>query len=111
MLVTSTWEVLGPSAADFIKVFLNYSCGLVEPGSVEPIVRGHFDGGLQPELCLSVGMIHVDMHPTLFAGKEVEAEPTDAKNGRTHVVRITETAPLPRSPAGTQRQNKGEIAK
>lgn len=27
MLVTSTWEVLDPSAADFIKVFLDYSCG------------------------------------------------------------------------------------
>ena len=84
MLVTSTWEVLGPSAADFIKVFLNYSYGVVEPGGVEPIVGGHFNGRLQPELCLSVGMIHVDMHPRLFAGKEVEAEPTDAKNGRTH---------------------------
>jgi hypothetical protein len=84
MLVTSTWEVLSPGAADFIKVFLNYSCRLVEPSDVEPIVGGHFDGGLQPELGLSVAMIHVDMHPRLFAGKEIEAEPTHAKNGRTH---------------------------
>ena len=100
MLVTSTWEVLGPSAADFIKMFLNYSGGFIEPSGVEPVVRGHFDCGLQPELCLSVGMIHVDMHPRLFTGKEIEAEPTDAKNGRTHVDRITETAPMSGSRAG-----------
>ena len=87
-------------------MFLNYSGGFVEPSGVEPIVGGHVDGGLQPELRLSVGMIHVDMHPRLFTGKEVEAKPTDAKNGRTHVVRITETAPFSESPAGNRGQEK-----
>ena len=90
MLVTSTWEVPGPSAADFGKMFLNYFGGLSKPSDVEPIVGSHSDCGLKPELSLSIGMIHVNVHPKFFAGKEIESEPPNSKNCRTHAVRITE---------------------
>ena len=82
-LVTSTGEVLGPGATDFIQMLLNQFCRLVQARGIEPIV-----GRFEPELRLAVGMVHVYMHARLFAREEIETKPADAKDRRIHVVRI-----------------------
>jgi hypothetical protein len=65
--VTSTWEALRPSVADFIRVFLNQFLRFCEPLGLEAIVRVQFHGRLDPELALALCVLHVNVRPWLLA--------------------------------------------
>jgi len=45
----------------------------------------HFNLRLKPELGLAVSTVHMDVHPRLLAGEEVEAETTFSEDCRAHV--------------------------
>ena len=83
-LVTATGEVLVPGATDFINVLLDKLQRLIQSRRVQAIVRGELYRRFDPELGLSVGMIHVDVHSWLFAREKVEPKSSNAKNRWTH---------------------------
>ena len=43
---------------------------------------------LKPELSFTLGCLDVNMHTRLFAGEEIEAKPTFAKDCRAHPSRL-----------------------
>jgi hypothetical protein len=70
--------------ADFIGVYLDQCLsGPKLPLTQTSIVR-HLDSRLNPELCLSVGAMHMHVHPRLLAREKVEAETSFAKDCRAH---------------------------
>jgi hypothetical protein len=71
-LVTSTGEVLGPSAADFIQVLPDQPLGFDNLLRREAEILREFDDGIDPEFRLPFRVLHVNVRPTLLARKEVE---------------------------------------
>ncbi len=59
-----------------------------EPSGAEAVVLRDLDFGLQPELGLTAGVLHVNVRLRLFAREEVEAESTNPQDRGTHVLRI-----------------------
>ena len=47
-------------------MLLNDLTSGVDAGPTQPVVRGQLDPGLQPELGLAAGMLHVDVGPGLL---------------------------------------------
>src|SRR5690606_1603246 len=91
-LVTSTGEVLGPGAAELMGVLLNQFQCLGQAPRLEPVVPFDLHCGLEPELGLALGVLHVHVRSRLFAREEVEAIAADPKDGRTHRLSIAQRA-------------------
>ena len=98
MLVTSTWEVLRPGAADFIQVLLNQILSFGNLLRLEAVVRVEFNSRFDPELRLPVSMLNMDMRPPFFSREEIKAEPSNAQDCRAHIYRIPE--PIDEAPVG-----------
>src|SRR5436190_23818250 len=90
--VTSTREVLRPSIADLIDVFLNQFPGFGDSLRLQAVGRMQFHGWLDPELRLAFGMLHMNVSTRLFARKEVEPKPLHAQYRGTHSERIAQSA-------------------
>jgi len=90
-LVTSTREVLRPGAADFIQVLLDQFPGFCNLLHFQPVVRVEFNSWFDPELCFAVGMLDMDMRSRLLTREEVEPEPSNAQDGRTHPYKIADS--------------------
>lgn len=56
--------------------------------SPKTVVHGQLQCWVEPELCLPIRVLHMDVQPQLLAGKEVESKPAGAKNGRAHTPKI-----------------------
>jgi hypothetical protein len=74
--------------ADFIQVLLNQFLGFYKSLGLETVVRMKFYFWLDPELGLALGMLHMHVRPRFLAREEVEPEPLDAQDRRTHSDRI-----------------------
>jgi len=48
------------------------------------MVLSQLEAGLQPELCLAIGVMDVHVHPGLFSREEEEPEATTAHHRWTH---------------------------
>jgi len=55
---------------------------------LETIVRVEFHGWFDPELGLTIGVLHMYMRPRLLAREEVEPKPLQAQDRRAHSHRI-----------------------
>src|SRR4030095_4684697 len=91
--VTSTREVLRPSIADFINVVL---CQLLRLGAslrLEAIGRMQFHSGFDPELCLTLCVLHMYVRPRFLSREEVEPKPLDTQDRRTHSPQQRPTTP------------------
>ena len=51
---------------------------------LETIARVEFHCGFDPELGLTLGVLHMYVRPRLLAREEVEPKPLDAQDRRTH---------------------------
>ena len=75
-----------------MHVFLYQFLRLCEALGLEAIVRVKCHGWLDPELGLAFGMLHMHVRPRLFARKELESEPLDAEDRRTHAAGTAQPA-------------------
>jgi len=71
-----------PGSADVIFVFPDQCLGRPNLAVVQGVILRQFDLGLKPELCLSVGAMHVHMKPGFLAGEEKEPETIFAQDCR-----------------------------
>jgi len=62
---------------------------------LETMVRVEFHGWFDPELGLTIGVLHMYMRPRLLAREEVEPKPLDAQDRRTHMSRRRLRPPWP----------------
>jgi hypothetical protein len=79
MFVTSIREVLRPGAADFIQVLLNQPRGFSKSFRLKPVVRMKYNSRADPELRLALGVLDMDVRPSLFTREEVEPEAANAR--------------------------------
>jgi hypothetical protein len=71
-------------------VFLNQFLSIGESLGLQAVVRVQFHGRFDPELGLALGVLHMHVRPWLLAREEVEPEPLDAQDRRTHSDRIAQ---------------------
>src|SRR5690242_17432790 len=81
----STSEVRFPSFADFIFAFLNEPLYRVQGTSTQATILRQFDPRLQPEFCLPLRSMHMDVHACFFAREEKETIGTATKDRWAHV--------------------------
>jgi hypothetical protein len=82
--VTSAFEVLSPSATDFIEVL--FYQGLDGPNLLlrKALILRQRDGWLKPEFRFPVGTLHVNVHSEFLAREKVKPIGTVAEYGWTH---------------------------
>ncbi len=61
----------------------NKSKGCCDAPAGQAEVGGELDFGFEPELRFPGGVLHMDVHPSLFPRKEVEPISSTAEDGRT----------------------------
>jgi hypothetical protein len=88
--VTSAGEVLGPSAADFIKVLLNQTLSLGDLLRLQAEVRSQLHIRINPKLRFAIGVLNVDVTASLLAREEVESKSLGSKNRWTHCVSLAQ---------------------
>ena len=88
--MTSAGEVLCPGGADFIEVLLDQCLNFRNLLWLEAEVRRQLDGRIDPELRFAVSMLNVNVRPQFLAGKEIEPEPFDPQDRRTHKASIAQ---------------------
>jgi hypothetical protein len=59
-----------PRSGDFIFMLPNQSKGRGDYPGGQAEVGSELDVGLEPELCLPRGVLHMDVHPSLFPREE-----------------------------------------
>ena len=62
----------------------NKSKGCCDAPAGQAEVGSELDFGFEPELRFPGGVLHMDVHPSLFPRKEVEPISSTAEDGRTH---------------------------
>jgi len=62
----------------------NKSKGCCDAPAGQAEVGSELDFGFEPELRFPRGVLHMDVHPSLFPRKEVEPISSTAEDGRTH---------------------------
>src|SRR5436309_10454222 len=82
MWVTSTSEVLVPSALDFILVLLDKLLSQPEVAPVQTVILSQLDPGFHPKLGLPLCRVDVDVHPRLLSREEEEPETPFSEDGR-----------------------------
>lgn len=81
MLVTSASEAIVPGIDNPLLTRLNKAFDLAEFGCGEADITSKLNGGSSPELCLTLGMAYMNVHPTFLPGEEVKSELTITKEG------------------------------
>ena len=66
MFVTSTSEVAGPGISNLLFPVFDQILDPTQILCVETVVPGQLDSGLDPELCLTVGRLNVDVYACLL---------------------------------------------
>jgi len=85
-LVTSGTEVFSPGPADFVDMRLHQLPRRLQVALAHADILRRFDARLNPKFRFSVSTLHVDVHPRLFAGKEIEAITGLSEYRRTHPI-------------------------
>ncbi len=100
-LVTCTGEVLGPGAADLIKMLLDQFLSLSDLRWLEAVVDRQFHHWLDPELGFAGRVLDVNMRTLFLARKKVEPKPSNPQNGRTHCAQNNLTTRVPSPASGS----------
>jgi len=74
-------------------VLLNELFGFRDLLRLQTVVRGEFDRRIDPELGFTARALNMDVRRPFFAREEVEPEPLDSQNRRTHIVSINRKRP------------------
>lgn len=73
-----------PGLADFIFMFPNEFERYCDLTIAQAVVLRQFDVWFKLKFRFSVRSMHMDVHASFFARKEIKSEPSASKDGRAH---------------------------
>lgn len=77
MPTTSTAEVRFPTVDDFISVFFYHALNFSKLFGRQAVILGQLKIGFQPELCLTVAAVYMNVYPPLLAGEKEKKRKSD----------------------------------
>lgn len=87
-------------------MLLNQALSLGHLLRLEAEVRCQLHIRISPELRFAIGVLNVDVRPTLFTREEVEPEPPDSQNRWAHRASIAQSAGTEAASAGERRSER-----
>jgi hypothetical protein len=92
-LVTSTSEVLVPCPSDFLLMLVNQAQCVKQVYRLQAMILRQRDDRIQPDLCLAVRRLHMNVQPILLSREEEKPQVSAAEHGWTHCHRLATSRP------------------